>query len=146
MEINLPPLQSNEVHVYRRRRSFCEGKNKILTKDTGNTVTESMATDLEKIEWVFLYQESLHKASHQDYHILLGSTTTMNILVSDSWKDWGGGAGRRHTTNTPKKPKLFFCKEKFLFSFFFFLKTGYTHMHSCELHLLAERHGMFFKI
>lgn len=144
MEINLPPLQSNEVLVYRRRRSSCEGKNKILTKDTGNTVTESMATDLEKIERVFPYQESLHKASHEDYHILLGSTT-MNILVSDSWKD----GGELHKKKTKPNQNSFSVKRNSFFPFFFFfffLKTGYTHMHSCELHLLAERHGIFFKI
>jgi len=45
-----------------------------------------MATDLEEMDRLFPYQESLHKASHWDYHILLGSTT-MNMLVSDSWKD-----------------------------------------------------------
>lgn len=127
MEINLPPVHFNGVYVYGRRRSFYERK-KIHKKDTGNGVTQSIATDLGETENLFSYEESLHTTPHQDYHTLVGSTT-MIILLSDSWKG-----------------KEFLQRE---IPFFFtpipppHPETGYTHMHSCELHLLAERHSIF---
>lgn len=64
----------------RDRRSFCE-KKKYTKKKPGNALTLNVTTDLEEIERLFLYQKSLHKASHQDYHILLGSITMNNVFL-----------------------------------------------------------------
>lgn len=45
-----------------------------------------MATNLEEIGRLFSYQQSLQKASHDSYHLQLGSTINLTTLVDDAWK------------------------------------------------------------
>lgn len=69
-----------------KRGDCVGGKNYTYTNDTGSAVTWSVATDLEEIGRLFLYQQSLQKASHGNYHLELGSTTNLTTLVNDAWK------------------------------------------------------------
>lgn len=66
-------------------RESVRGKKNYIHK---SAVKWSMATDLEEIGGLFLYQQSLQKASHRNYHLQLRFYYQFNDLSKWRLKTW----------------------------------------------------------
>lgn len=151
MKINLPPLQLKFLCIWEKVEILEHSPRDTEGVEDHSTIKQNRHTVRQK-------KEEMQKQAYRDLEMIsMSGVPTQSIsCLSDSTRFYYHEyVGRNSGESAGKKYKciyFYFSKGKFcgfcwiFFLFFYFLRLAYTCMHSCELHLLADRHCLFFKL